>query len=132
MLWKPSSQSVVPLPLPIDDEYLSIDLDVQSVQPIDRPSKLHFFKHALILSNILTDITIEYYSTDLDYDSAMEVKKQPQKQLQYISVVAYEHRLSTFWNSLPSHLRQSKSVQAPSGADTDRLFRYQAAVLRAR
>jgi hypothetical protein len=132
MLWKPSSQSVVPLPLPIDDEYLSIDFDVQGVQPIDRPSKLHFFKHALVLSNILTDITIEYYSGDLDYDSAREAEKAPRRQLRHISVVDYEHRMSAFWDSLPSHLRPAKGVQATSGAGTDRLFRYQSAVLRAR
>jgi hypothetical protein len=131
MLWKPSSQSVVPLPLPIDDKYLSTEFDVQNVQPIGRPSKLHFFRHALMLSNIFTDIMMEYYNTDIDCEPARDDERHP-KQLRHISVVTYENRMTTFWNSLPNHLRPAKSDQPAITGDTDRLFRYQAAVLRAR
>jgi hypothetical protein len=131
MVWSLSDQPV-PLPLPVDDEYLSTEAHVQKLQPTSHPSKHHFFKHALMLSDIMMDITSEFYGTAIDRGCAKEAARQSPKQPQHISIVAYENRLNTFWGSLPAHLRPSNCSQGLSENGDDRLFAYQAAVLRAR
>lgn len=131
MLWTLSDQSV-PLPLPIDDEYLSSKVQIQNHQPSGQPSRLHFFKHALILSDILTEMISDLYSSAMDREFLRKVGSTSRNQIQHTSIIGYESRLNEFWNSLPAHLRSSKNVDGTAVEESDRLFSYQSAVLRAR
>ncbi|KAF5250764.1 hypothetical protein FANTH_4036 [Fusarium anthophilum] len=90
----------VPLPEPIDDEYLS-EVD-EGCQPENSPSRMAFFVYNMKLFNILDDILSQFYSHGYQNVTQDETVKLAEY-LRDIPRLCSE--LDNFLESLPSHLK---------------------------
>ena len=99
----------VPVPLLIDDEYLSVQ--GEGVQPSKIPSRLGLFVSSCKLFEILHEILSNFYIGD----SSVGLLKQQESELDQreiiMDVLDYNRRLDKFSDSIPEYLRTTRSSQ---------------------
>lgn len=60
MISKASSEAV-PLPVAVDEEYISVSSSAEATQPADRPSMMDFSVKTLELYEIMNDVLLSLY-----------------------------------------------------------------------
>jgi hypothetical protein len=104
--------TVVPLPLAIDEEYLSKDARSGSMQLKDQPATIAFHVQALLLNKILHDILRTFYklSASVDTDVCETWFRSGPSQSGERSFLELDRALTLWSNSLPLHLVPGKSI----------------------
>ncbi|EXL65366.1 hypothetical protein FOPG_18402 [Fusarium oxysporum f. sp. conglutinans race 2 54008] len=116
----------VPLPEPIDDEYLS-EID-EGCQPEDSPSRITFFVYNMKLFEILDDILSKFYS----HGYQNFAQDEPVKSAQYLSdIPRLCSELDHFLEGLPSHLKADCDMGTVEDESAS-CFHMQAMVLKSR
>lgn len=123
------SSGSVPLPVTVDDEYISAEATAEPSQPVDQPSIMGFYAKSLELYEIMNDVLLSLYKP------VSEDRTEEAHDFYFNGVTSEgEHtifdldRSLTRWaRSLPPHLRWGSS--ASSG---NPIFCRQGIVLHAR
>jgi hypothetical protein len=104
--------TIVPLPLAIDEEYLSQDTRFGNIQPKGRPPMMAFYVQALLLNKILHDILRAFYkpSADVDTDVYETWFRTGPGQSGERSFLELDRALTLWSNSLPNHLVPGTSI----------------------
>lgn len=125
-----SSSCPIALPSALDDEVLATEAGVENTQPKDKPSKLEFFRHTLILYDILSDIMTHFYKSDSIRPGKETPDRRERRQDvgQSDAVIAFERRLNRFSRTLPACL----TLSSHAASETDLIFVRQSTVLRSR
>ena len=129
----PKAALAVPLPLPIDEEYLvpgAIDGQHGQTSRAEQTHAAEFYVFSLKLFEIMHDILFDFYS--VNYKPCLEGDKYfgSLDQGQH-SVFEMERRISTWNSSIPAHLRITTGHRPQVGTPEAMLYR-QAVVLRQR
>ena len=111
----------IPLPTPIDDEYLSTT--TQGRQPENVPSRLDFFIYALKLLGILERLQTYEHCRHGDQHNTTHGGKDLGDMLSLIT------DLDSFSQELPSHLQSGDNTRPPNSTSC---FELQGRVLKAR
>lgn len=108
------SVTVVPLPLAIDEQYLSKDAHSGSIQPKDQPATMAFYVQALLLNKILHDILRAFYkpSASVDTDVYETWFRGGPSQSGERSFLELDRALTLWSDSLPLHLIPGKGITA--------------------
>jgi hypothetical protein len=98
--------TVVPLPLAIDDQYLSRDTRSGNAQPKGQPATMAFYVQALLLNKILHDILRAFYKPSATVDTEVYETwfRTGPNQSGERSFLELDRALTLWSNSLPSHL----------------------------
>lgn len=109
---KSRAVTVVPLPLAINEGYLSKDARSESVQPKDQPATIAFHVQALLLNKILHDILRTFYkpSASVDTDVYETWFRSGSSQSGERSFFELDRAVTLRSNSLPLHLVPGKSI----------------------
>lgn len=119
----------VPLPVAVDDEFISPESIAEVSQPPDQPSVMAFFGRSLELYDIMNDILLNIYNVSADtngenvhdfYFSSMTGEGER-------TIFELDHCLTQWTRSLPLHLREEQSMTLGNP-----IFCRQSIVLRAR
>jgi hypothetical protein len=124
------SAAAVPLPMAIDEHYLSGDPHRKDSQPEDRPSILDFFIQSLDLYRILNEILLNVYAADPktgpnidEWECFFPSRRHEQRSFSFLDL----DRALTLWErGLPCHLTVSNV------GNNNEIHRRQAVVLRQR
>jgi hypothetical protein len=124
----------VPLPLPMDDELLSQSYVQQRSSQAQKPSLIDFYVFSLRLYEILHDVLLNFYFTDVQqcqskdglYDEYFGSSSSNGSQS---SVFELERRLLSWENSIPDHLR---ICNCPRDGDKGAVLYRQAVILHQR
>ena len=123
------SSGAVPLPLLVDDEFISENAAAEPMQPSGQPSLLAFYAKTLELYEIMNDVLLSLYRpiTDDGADDIHEFYFNKTLNEGEHSIFELDHNLTLWARSLPAHLR----VGAAPERDNPVFFR-QGIVLNAR
>lgn len=97
-----NDQCKVPVPLAIDDEYLSVSS--VGVQPSNVPSRLGLFVSTCTLFKILHEILSNFYSGNDDTAGSTLCKPDQSKGTLLADVLSYTRRLDAFHSTIPGYL----------------------------
>jgi hypothetical protein len=97
----------VPIPLLIDDEYLSVQ--GEGVQPPDVPCRLGLFVSSCKLFEILHDILFSFYAKDPGMGLSKQLESDPGARDLLKDALDYNRRLDKFNDSIPEYLRTATS-----------------------
>jgi hypothetical protein len=93
----------VPVPLLVDDEYLSIQ--GEGTQPLDVPSRLGLFVSSCKLFEILHEILLNFYAKDSGTRNSKHLDPDAYAREIIGDVLSYNRRLDMFRDSIPEYLR---------------------------
>lgn len=127
------SCGAVPLPIPVDEEYIRSTVTSDVLQPADRPSMLVFFVKSLELYDILNDILLSLYKPSAEslVEDVQDFFHLHQGSSDGERTIFELDRALTRWSrSLPPHLR--RSTESPNSGPLEFMFCRQANVLKAR
>ncbi|KIX07448.1 uncharacterized protein Z518_02101 [Rhinocladiella mackenziei CBS 650.93] len=123
----PRAALAVPLPLPVDEEYLvpgSFHTPPVPVQPND--AAVEFYVLSLKLYEILHDVIFNFYSVNFGHGKPVESDKYfGSLSESQSSVFEIEHRIVRWEQSIPDHLRVGRKPQSHDANAT----RYRQAVI---
>jgi hypothetical protein len=124
-----ASSGAVPLPVAVDEEFISSDSTSEASQPPNRPSMMAFFAKSLELYDIMNDVLLSLYKQstddtgenihDLCFNNVVSEGEQ--------TIFELDRFLARWSRSLPEHLRGGSSETS-----TNPIFCRQSIVLRAR
>ena len=97
----------VPIPLLIDDEYLSAQ--EEGSQPPDVPSRLGLFVSSCKLFEILHEILISFYAEDSGTGTPKQLRSDNMARDMIVDVLRHNRSLAMFKDSIPDYLRTSRS-----------------------
>jgi hypothetical protein len=104
-----TSSGNVPIPLLIDDEYLSVQ--AVGVQPSEVPSRLGLFVSSCKLFEILHDILSNFYAESSGSGLSKQLESGGDARHLLVDVLNYNRRLDKFNDSIPEYLRTSRTSQ---------------------
>jgi hypothetical protein len=119
----------VPLPLAIDEQYLSRDSRTESLQPRGQPAVMDFYVHALHLNRILHEILLGFYAPSADSSKSETYDTWLSSELIHgseRSPLGLDRALAVWCDNLPLHL-----TSGPTSVVNEKFFR-QANILRQR
>ena len=126
----PKASKTVPLPVPVDEEYLAAGTLETQVGRAKRTHATEFYVLSLQLFEIMHDILFDHYSVNCmpsePGDTSFGFLNQGEN-----SLFDLERRLSRWASSVPDHLRPTDANKPRSGTAEATLYR-QAVVLRQR
>ena len=93
----------VPVPLLVDDEYLSVQGEGE--QPPEIPSRLGLFVSSCRLFEILHEILLKFYAEDSGIRNAQHPEPDAYAREIIGDVLNYNRRLDMFRESIPAYLR---------------------------
>lgn len=103
----------VPLPLPVDDQYIHDD-SLAPRQPACRPSATAFFIHTIKLSKVIDNILRDLYTTNKRASRQAGVDTmlpESSNQSQFFGhAVLLDGQLQSWWEEVPAHLRPESVV----------------------
>jgi hypothetical protein len=104
--------TAVPLPLAIDEEYLSRDFRLGNMQPKSQPAWMAFYVQTLLLNKILHDILRAFYkpSANLDTDVYETWFRNGPSGSDERSFLELDRTLTLWSNSLPLHFVAGKGI----------------------
>jgi hypothetical protein len=119
--------TVVPLPLAIDEQYLSRDPRLGNIQPKNEPARMAFYVQALLLNKILHDILRAFYkpSANVDTDVYETWFRNGPSLSGERSFLELDRALTLWSNSLSLHLIRGRGI-------LDEIHLRQANILRQR
>ena len=97
----------VPIPLLIDDEYLSDQKEGN--QPPDIPSRLGLFVSSCKLFEILHEILVSFYAEDAGTSTSKQTDSNTVAQAMIADVLRHNRSLAMFEDSIPDYLRTTGS-----------------------
>ncbi|KAJ9615172.1 hypothetical protein H2200_001246 [Cladophialophora chaetospira] len=127
----PKAALAVPLPLPIDEEYLTPENSQSRSPQAPRTYSVEFYVLSLKLYDVMHDILFSFYSVNGQACQPGEAKDLTFLDQGQNSVFEIERRLSRWADSIPTHLRLNLSNKPNSGTAEATLHR-QAVVLHQR
>lgn len=119
-----NAMSLVPVPLPIDDEYLP------GPQPADQPSSMDYYIQTLHLIRLMDAMLQDVQTVERESkrpDDQYELLFGHPQDVEVVSILKHDRIMMEFSRKLPRHLH----VDAPETRHSE-LFIRQANVLRAR
>ena len=127
----PKASLAVPLPLPIDEEYLAPD--ASQPQPVKRPRtfSVEFYVLSLKLYDIMHDVIFSFYSVNGQVCQPADGKDLTFLDQGQNSVFEIERRLSSWVDSIPDHFRLT-SVDTPRAGTLEATLHRQAVILHQR
>lgn len=125
-----ASSGAVPLPITVDDEFISAASADEPTQPAERPSMMAFYAKTLELYEIMNDVLLSLYKPAPD-ESAEDIHDfyfnnsagEGER-----TIFELDRSLTRWTRSLPLHLRGDSSVSAQENP----IFFRQGIVLHAR
>lgn len=124
------SSGAVPLPISVDDEFISAATLAEPSQPVERPSMMVFYAKTLELYEIMNDVLLSLYKpvadeiTDDTHDFYFNNTAGEGER----TIFELDRSLTRWTRSLPVHLREDSSVNAQDNP----IFFRQGIVLHAR
>lgn len=122
------STSKIPLPLLIDDEYLSETEEGE--QPPDKLSYMGLFVYSIKLLDILEEILSTFYSQQDSLNDSPYVNFQEKFRQEMHNILRLNSKLDAFVNTLPEYL--CNHTHSEGGGDQAKSSVLEAKVLQAR
>lgn len=97
----------VPVPLLVDDEYLSVHGEGE--QPPEVPSRLGLFVSSCKLFEILHEILLNFYAEDSGIRNSQHLESDAYAQEIIGDVLSFNRRLDVFRESIPQYLRTTRT-----------------------
>ena len=125
------SSGAVPLPLTVDDEFISTASLAEPTQPAERPSMMVFYAKTLELYEIMNDVLLSLYKPvpDDNSDDIHDFYFNNSAGEGERTIFELDRSLTRWSTSLPAHLRGNSSGSA---AQENPIFFRQGIVLHAR
>ncbi len=127
----PKAALAVPLPLPIDEEYLSPDSRRGQPAKVPRTFSVEFYVLSLKLYDIMHDILFSFYSVNGQACQPADSKDLTFMDQGENSVFEIERRLSKWADSIPDHFRLHAG-DTPRAGTAEATIRRQAVILHQR
>jgi hypothetical protein len=124
--------SVTPLPLPIDDQDLSVGTTQRELTS-SSPSRLEFFLHSLKLYEIMEELLNATNSNIIRQNVPSKASGILSfRSAHATSLTEIDDKLVAWEAELPNHLRRLPDLQSPAGPSSVNVFYRQAVILRQR
>lgn len=124
-----ASQTGVPLPQLIDDEFLLVDGEGR--QPAGMTSYLELFVASVKLFDVIGDVVATCYEQKQSPEDA-RVGSQWWRLYHLNDILKLDNTLNDFWAALPAHLRTSYESVGSSAGETNSVQWRQAKILQCR
>lgn len=124
------SSGAVPLPITVDDKFISTASLAEPTQPAERPSMMVFYAKTLELYEIMNDVLLSLYKAvpDENPDDIHDFYFNKSVSEGERTVFELDRSLTRWSTSLPAHLRADSSVSSQENP----IFFRQGIVLHAR
>ena len=127
----PKAAQAVPLPLPIDEEYLATEIVQRQPGQTQKTFSVEFYVLSLTLYDIMHDILFNFYSVNGQSSQPADNKYFGFLDQEENSIFEIDRRLATWSDSLPDHFRIT-TLEKPTAGTLEATLRRQGVILHQR